>query len=120
MLIIGGLSSESKVCCYWFRFVGSSSTVTTVQRRKLSVRCVYDIDLTYALRIENTSESDPSTYEATKAVAKKSPQKSTTTCKQQQYIDMQLKCDMLISAVNLSYQRNRGKGVLHDDFPLSN
>ena len=29
---------------------------------------VYDIDLTYALRIENTSEGDPSTYEATNAV----------------------------------------------------
>ena len=68
MLIIGGLSSESKVRCWWFLFVGSSSTVTTVQRRKLSVRCVYDIDLTYALRIENTSEGDPSTYEATNAV----------------------------------------------------
>ena len=66
--IIGGLSSESKVRCCWFLFVGSSSTVTTVQRRKLSVRCVYDIDLTYALRIENTSEGDPSTYEATNAV----------------------------------------------------
>ena len=66
--IIGGLSSESKVRCWWFLFVGSSSTVTTVQRRKLSVRCVYDIDLTYALRIENTSEGDPSTYEATNAV----------------------------------------------------
>ena len=40
MLIIGGLSSESKVCYWWFVFVGSSSTVTKVQRRELSVRCV--------------------------------------------------------------------------------
>ena len=32
------------------------------------MRCVYDIDLTYALQIENTSESDPRTYEASKAV----------------------------------------------------
>ena len=61
------------------------------------MRCVYDIDLTYALRIENTSEGDPSTYEATKAVAKKKNQNSTTACEQQQYIDMHLKCNMLIS-----------------------
>ena len=88
MLTIGGLSSESKVRCCWFLFVGSSSTVTTAQRRKLSVRCVYDIDLTYALRIENTSESDPSTYEATKAVAKETQKNSKTACKLQQYIDM--------------------------------
>ena len=58
---------------FLFFFGSSGSTVTTEQRRKLSVRCVYDIDLTYALRIDNTSESDPSTYEATKAVAKKNP-----------------------------------------------
>ena len=35
------------------------------------VRCVYDIDHVYALRIENTSEGDLLSYEATKAVAKK-------------------------------------------------
>ena len=29
----------------------------------------------YALRIENTSESDPCSYEATKAVAKKAQKK---------------------------------------------
>ena len=34
------------------------------------VRCVCDIDHMYALRIENTSERDPHSYEATKAVAK--------------------------------------------------
>ena len=68
MLIIGGFSSESKDRSQWFLFVGSSSTVTTVQIRKLSVRCVYDTDLTYALRIENTSEGEPSTYEATNTV----------------------------------------------------
>ena len=31
----------------------------------------YDIDHICALRIENTRESDPRSYEATKAVAKK-------------------------------------------------
>ena len=39
------------------------------------VRCVYDIDHMYALWIENTSESDPHSYEATKAVAKKAQKK---------------------------------------------
>ena len=33
---------------------------------------VYDIDYIYALKIENASKSDPRSYEATKAVAKKS------------------------------------------------
>ena len=36
---------------------------------------VYDIDHMYALQIENTSESDPHSYEATKAVAKKAQKK---------------------------------------------
>ena len=35
------------------------------------VRCAYDIDHMYAQWIENTSESDSHSYEATKAVAKK-------------------------------------------------
>ena len=34
---------------------------------------IYDIDHIYALQIENSSESDPSSYEATKAVANISP-----------------------------------------------
>ena len=33
--------------------------------------CVYDIDHIYALRIENTIESDPRSYETTKSVTKK-------------------------------------------------
>ena len=32
------------------------------------VRCVYDKDHMYELQIENTSESDPCSYEVTKAV----------------------------------------------------
>ena len=35
---------------------------------------IYDIDHIYALQIENSSESDPSSYEATKAVANISPE----------------------------------------------
>ena len=42
--------------------------------RTLMKRGVYDINHIYALRIKNTSESDPRSYEATKAVAKKSPE----------------------------------------------
>ena len=33
------------------------------------MRCVYDVDHVYALRIESTSESDPRSYEATKGVS---------------------------------------------------
>ena len=33
--------------------------------------CIYDIDNIYALQIENTSERDSCSLEATKAVAKK-------------------------------------------------
>ena len=40
-------------------------------KSKLSVRCVYDTDHVYVLRIENTSESDPRSYEATKWVVAK-------------------------------------------------
>ena len=39
-----------------------------MKRMKLSV---YDINNMYALRIKNTSESDPCSYEATKAVTNK-------------------------------------------------
>ena len=41
------------------------------------MRRIYDIDFmnALALRIENTSESDPCSYEATKAVAKKAQKK---------------------------------------------
>ena len=35
------------------------------------VRCVYDKDHMYELQIENTSESDPCSYEVTKAVTNK-------------------------------------------------
>ena len=38
------------------------------------VRFIYDIDHMYALRIHNTSESDPRSYEAIKAVCKESPE----------------------------------------------
>ena len=42
----------------------------------MKLRCVYDIDNTYALRIKNTSElRNPHSYEATKAVAKKAQKK---------------------------------------------
>ena len=58
MMLIIGLSSESKVRCWWFVFLGSSSAVTKVQRGEL-------------MWIENASESDPRTCEATKAVVKK-------------------------------------------------
>ena len=40
------------------------------------VRCVDHIDHIYALQIENTSESDPRSYEATRAVAKKAQKDS--------------------------------------------
>ena len=36
---------------------------------------MHDIDHTYALWIETTSESDPHSYEATKAVAKRAQKK---------------------------------------------
>ena len=36
---------------------------------------IYDIDHMYALQVENGSESDPRSYEATKAVAKKAQKK---------------------------------------------
>ena len=35
------------------------------------IMCIYDIDNIYALQIENTSERDSCSLEATKAVAKK-------------------------------------------------
>ena len=38
---------------------------------QLLMKCVYDMDHMHALQIENTSESDPHSYEVTKAVAKK-------------------------------------------------
>ena len=41
------------------------------------VRCVYDKDHMYVLRIENTSESDPHSYEATGAVALRKPRKNS-------------------------------------------
>ena len=43
-----------------------SSSVTVAE-----LRCVYDLNHMYALWILNTSESNPQSYEATKAVAKK-------------------------------------------------
>ena len=38
---------------------------------EIMVYSAYNIDHMYVLQIENTSESDPRSYEATKAVAKK-------------------------------------------------
>ena len=54
----------------------SRSRVSSIYTRYMKrVRCVYDIDHMCALWIENTSESDPHSYEATKAVAKKAQKK---------------------------------------------
>ena len=49
---------------------GSTGTEMAVITKPF-LGCVYHIDHVYALQIENTSESDPHSYEATKAVAKK-------------------------------------------------
>ena len=45
----------------------SNLEITNSLPRKKHLRFVYDIDHVYVLRIENTIESDPRSYEATKA-----------------------------------------------------
>ena len=64
--------------CYIVCAFVSFTTKSYSEIRMLHMRCVYDIDHMYALRIQNTSEraSDLHSYEATKAVTKKTQKHS--------------------------------------------
>ena len=53
----------------------TSCLETHEAENNVTVRCVYDTDHIYLLRTQNTSESDPHSYEATKAAATKAQEK---------------------------------------------
>ena len=59
---------QLKHLSYEALLVAGQELVQFITHYMKKVGCVYDIDHMYVLRIENTSESDPHSYEATKAV----------------------------------------------------
>ena len=65
------------------------------------MRCVYDVYHMYALRLQNTSESDPHSHEATKAVVKKAQKKFCSS-----YSVFLLNWDMFILAAEFKQSQS--------------